>query len=642
MRALALISFIALLIWLVLRGARPDEAPRGALVVGAPERADLALRCKDSPLTAGRLTSRSSVREASADGVETPERGTTTSELELPEAVGGDIVLVDEHGVERAGLDGWAECVLWRGGRQSDERLSVKRGKFQSETWASSFELKSVVLDGRNAFPEAPDRIYEIGDQSPVVRVVLPPQIRLRVLDAASRRHLDHVEIHKGSSRTVVGRASADREGQIEGPAWKGHSPLTLGASTPDAKLARMPLLVHSPGYAWTPVAVDFRARGEHEVLLERGGHLKVELDGELPRYLGRLRLYRADCDDGRLVAERRTRGESRHEFADLPAGTYRVAVEAGQFAHDSLGLGEALADIQAGGHQLVMVEVEQASTVVRAPMTGVVNVPQEWGIGDSRVFAELHGPTPVLDNARNSLSLDRLLVVDGSDGSRLFDFGKLPTGRYTVGVLGMGLSRFGEHSISVDLGPEGVTDIYLEVPPPAPVTVSMVDRATREDIQGAIVWWNRTPGRPAARKAQVQREVNIGCFEFLAPVGEIIVRGHFEGYTPIDEILTIHPGPNTFSFTAERASIVRLLLRDGETSVPWSDDWFPVEELLEGEGDVFSASGRVGERSVRLSVPGPYRLGGFEIEGFEAVESIEFSALQGETIDHVIALKRK
>jgi hypothetical protein len=273
--------------------------------------------------------------------------------------------------------------------------------------------------------------------------------------------------------------------------------------------------------------------------------------------------------------------------------------------------------------------------------MSGRVRVPAAWGIDDYQVFAKFDG-VPLEDDRRHSyLTRDKLWAVEGAEDTFAFDFGELQTGDYEVRVwAGRGTPLF-DLGVSVQLGPEGRSDLFLEVSPPCRVLIRLSDAITGEALDCDLAC--RAGGMPSTRGPGSLRLLSVeNGVEFLAPQGELFFASGGEEHQPVVETVTLVPGLNSFAYQVERACSVRLLLRDGETTLPWSPDWKCRVERVDGGANYHAGSVDGDARTFRLGRPGRYRLSGLELEGFAAPESVEFEAVAGETVERVIALKRE
>lgn len=642
MRILTLVAVVALVAILALYFAGGDPSSREAL---SGVEVELELKRDVAPSLPGPATQSSEAQRHAeprqddpSTALEEAQATATAPRPSLTHAV--EVILIDADGIEHVGLSGEALCLFTAGRERTFQRIPIEYGRLSFAIGdRAQFELRSTILDGRPALPETIGERFEVEELPLMLRVVRPASVVLSVLDALTEQHLERVELRECSSMPSGGLSVPDERWNRR-TAGDGHSPLLLEAEPAEARRPRgQRFLVHSPGYAWTPVTLDMSAPGEHEVRLERACGLEVKLEGELPRRTSKLGLYRVGGDHQAPVAELPVIREREHEFEGLPPGAYRVRLEIGDWYRDRIPLGQVSVELPAGESRSVLLSIIAPPPVERARLAGTVRVAAGWELDEMMVYARFEGTLLDVDGRNNYLALNSLQASAESAGTFLFDFGELQLGEYRVGA------RSGPGDVDFDvnqalrLGPDGVTDVLLDVQAPCEVVLTLRDAQSGEALGDTILW--QSVGSDGGYTGAVRAPGNES-FEFRAPAGEIRLHGYAPEYIPIHETVAISPGPNPFTFQVERACILRLLLRDGETPVLWGEGWeLDVKHADSGASSV-TMSGSGSERSLGFAEPGRYRLDRLEVEGYETVRDLEFEARRGETVEHVIALKRK
>ena len=560
----------------------------------------------------------------------------------------GELLLVDESGLERWGLSGDAWFELWTAGESERERLEIVNGRFEFDaSIVQKLRMSLGSLDGQPAYPEKKSDTIEVGPEPIVIRVVRPTKIRLNVVDALTDQHLDEVAIFEMSTsngrRVILESPGLERSGNAR------QSPIELEAQFAESGRAAVRFNVQRAGYAWTQTEIDFRRSGEHTLRLERGAHLDVELRGALPRGGGgTLRIYRQHSGEplskleqleaSQPIAEQFVGLDSQHEFVDFPSGVFRAHVEIGAHSAAPKSVGQASVELVPGGRHSVTIELESLAQAQLAGLAGEVRVPPEWGVQDFYVYAAFKG-TPLEGGGRthNVLESSKLWRIDESTGSYRFDFGKLQTGKYEVGVGLKGGPRVIRKQLGIELSSTGIDDLLLEIAPPASVIVNVMDKSTGLPVKGQLLWGGSGLNTGLQSLEQVDRAQGADEFEFRAPEGEIRVIMRSAEHVTLYEELVIDPGANRFTFPLERLCRVHLVLRDGEELLTWDEDWRFDVEHLDGPARMPSMS----SDSIELREPGRYRLSGLKIDGFGPVEAVEFTAMRGETIEQVIEVTR-
>lgn len=557
----------------------------------------------------------------------------------------GRVVLVEDSGVERSDLDGTIEVILWRGRSGSSKELEVTGGAFELELdGADRISVTELSLDGRNAVPDESHSQLSLEEGPIVVRAHWPRELRLSVLDAAAGVHLGGITVARSEGWLMddmqhPGAVTPSRTVVVDGS-----SSLSLFPSSREVRSADTTWFVHSPGYAWQPVHLDLSYGGEREVRLEPGGDVEVRIVGERPGGKLCLRFRTEGREDSRPLAEVELRGEAPVEVVGLPVGTFRLTLESGHWFEDPVEYGGIELTVAAGGRSVHDLVIDVPTEVQLARLAGRVVLPAEWGLDAFRLTAELDGTPPAGAEAKRELRRSAMEKLPGTPDTWAFDFGELPLGEYDVQLSNGGWPRVLEYAIRVRLGPGGVLDANIEVPPPGTVVLRLVDPDLGEAAEVDHLFWSPVPAGGGWMRVNVgvQREEGSDHFEFRAPIGTIVL-GSFGGdYVSLHEEVEIGPGRNELSYPLRRNCPLVIRFFDGETPVPFTQHWYPRPEHLDGEGELLFAGGREGGFGTALSEPGRYVFELPEIEGFEPVPPHTITVRRGEETEYRVQLVRE
>ncbi len=635
----------SLVLWSQKEGARD-----------APQVPELAMREGRSALEAPSVVA-SAEQEQSHErrevvlALESEELQTEPAQSPAPAAIGsvvrGEVIRVDEDGSVHSGYSGRGFSRIWENGEPRWQSFGVQSGHFQLElSKPAEFELLGMTLDGLPLRPETTGDRIPLDGTPLVLRVVPMPVIELSVVDAESGSHLARVELRdrwtSPTNQVLIPDEQWDRR-VLE----RDSSPLTFRATPQQSTNGAWRYLVHSPGYAWTPVDIDMRKSGRHEVRLERAARLHVEVLGGSPKgEAASVRLYVQDERSGhasRLVVESLVRDKMLFQFQDLPSGSYSIRVEIGAPHSEKRVLSESVMEIRPGDDRSVTLEPEHLPEAILAQLSGVVSVPPAWECREIFVFARLNDAGLMESRSHLVLSQDQLTPIEGLAGSYRFDFGPVQTGAYTVGVDDEQLKNLIDTSILVEVRPEGERDLRLTVGVPVLVQVVVLDRAKGRLIEGRLAW-KKGPPRDGGLIQFAARNEQAGRFEFRAPKGNVMLFFNEPEFSPIIEAVTLEDGLNTFSYTLERVHSVRITLHAGDSRVAIREGWMPTvrHSIHSKHGHLRRYATEEGAGILSLTQPGRYVLEGFSMDGYEPTADVEFLAVRGETPEVSLQLTAK
>lgn len=558
----------------------------------------------------------------------------------------GRAILVDESGLELDDLDGEINVLRWTGNSGRNVEVPVVQGAFEVDLDAEGLThltISELTLEGRGVVLADQGKEYALDEGPIVIRGTWPDSMRLDVLSAETGAHLANLRVvrQQGWRDDGKGHPGKTSAGQIvlEG----GASPLELTPSANEAVSESTTYLVGSPGFAWKAIHLNFKAGGDRELRLDPGGDLLVEVVGRLPGRPGQLRLWKSSEAESRPFAEVPVRKAGAVAIDSLQVGKYRVRLEVGDWFDDPLNLGELEVDIVAGERATYELILEPPPELVNAPLAGVVVVPSAWELETFRIRAELDGTDATGGEVYVEVTKQEMTALEQEEDAWAFDFGALPTGEYDLLVTTGGWNAVVEYGLRVTLEASGTRDVRIEVPPPASVILTLTENTTGEPAAISSMHWGAlTGGRGHASSLITLSPVADGRFEFRAPLGEISLGAFGSGYTSLNEKVRVQPGKNEFNFRLEKDCPLVIQLMDGETSVPFSGEWWPKPEHLDGDGKLLYVSHGGAGFKLGLSDPGRYLFELPDIPGFAKVPQQEISVVRGEDNTHVVHLERE
>lgn len=287
-----------------------------------------------------------------------------------------------------------------------------------------------------------------------------------------------------------------------------------------------------------------------------------------------------------------------------------------------------------------VISEVLRPSTTV---VHGTLRVSAEWGAevglhalraGKRRTMISLDiDPTGEVSawQEPTMLLLDEMTKV----GEGEYRWGPTPlcAGRYQITVRGC------EHRTIVPIGPEHPTEIAIVVPEPNEVRVRVLDAGSGQPIVGAAPdWTRRVAGWQGGWSPAPMRELGDGWYHFLAPVGDLEISVHPEGYGWVDTDHVVRPGSNEFVVRVDRVCGVEIVLKDGGVTLPWPDDaHMELEHATSKAGAAYWSGNKVAAEE-----PGEHTLTMQPLEGYLPIAPRRVVIEAAKWTPIVIELQRK
>ncbi len=552
------------------------------------------------------------------------------------------VVLTELSGFQNEHSSGTAEVTFWVGGRGNSDTFSVEDGVFEvSRRDIEAISVSSMTLEGLGVDIEDRSTHHPMRNGEVVIHARVPTPVRLSVLSMETGDHLTGLSVvngHKFLNDELLAVA-CDSVGTANLS-----SPLELKPTSKQLMSRLSKFWVHSPGYAWQPVFLDMLTGGEREIRLELAGELSVRFLGE-PVTGGISMFLSLASDEFSLpLAALRVSSPGEVNLCGLPPGEYVANVRNGEWYDDYASLGRAEVEVIAGRMQTADIVLEAPGKVGAAVLAGTVSLSKEWGVTEFALSAEYVGREPLSRDVQLRLTEQRMTRSSSDSELWSFSFGEVPLGRYSLVASFLDESVPVEYGVLVTVGPTGLWDVRLEVPPPGNVSITLTDYNGGELDGMSVISWGPllNSGEVGSGRSIVRPGRSNGLFEFRAPVGRIGVRSWGTGLVTMKEELLILEGENVFRFQLEQNCPLTIVFLDGQTLVPAKDFWYPEPTHVDGDGELLFISAGGPEFNTALSHPGRYLFEFPELEGFEPVPDQTISVVRGEKTIHEVQLVRR
>ena len=431
-------------------------------------------------------------RESKPDTPDVPTAGVRSEvipESEVPNDSGepvivrtplvGRVVLTEASGFQDLQPNGTIRLVLLEAGKTGGPVRSfpVVDGEFELDPFGFiAFTVSSLELMG-DAVALAKRRArYEVEEEQVVIHAIVPQAVHLRVVSAATGEHLSGISIVQGVEFLSRDLLEPNRIASGRGVRTNLSSPVDLRPTTLNLKSRSAACWVHSPGYAWQAIRLDFVAAGEREVRLVRSGELTLQILGAMAGKSSALFLNTASAEFDKPVFATVVNSPSVLELSGLAPGAYIASVRPGRWYDDRPNLARLPVDIVGGERKYYELVLEEAKDAERGRLAGLVHLPVEWGIEEFDLQAEYYETDAVVGEESHSLTHSELSPVSTGRPTWSFDFGELQLGEYAL-TLNSGVDQPSlEYGVIVVVEPGGTLNARLEVPLPARVFVEFVD----------------------------------------------------------------------------------------------------------------------------------------------------------------------
>lgn len=622
-----------------------------------------------------------------------PQKKTARSE-ESPKAVksrdpskaalSGTITVKDEFGGLHTSESGSFDFILWSGTSGLHKAVEVVEGEWSTEVPPDvELGVTDVRLGGRVGVFDAEKKRMPIPDNGFLsLEVRWPPETRLRVLAADMGADLRNIELVSGlgfkkkwdnhpgayTHRNIIFEDAS--------------SPITLGKTNKELHsigYGKKTYFARSPGYAWGPVRVDVHRGGEYILKLHPCGELGVSVVGLDPGARPVLRLRRASEETSFEIAENLPESvrdqlpvsvldelaksipedpyagwdhspafeqiltSDRPMVVDsLAEGRYLVTAEIGNSFHEPLILGKEEVEILSRQRSNVVLRLTAAPERISVPLKGILIMPLAWELDEFFLRVGLLdtplGHTP----KRRFFQSNNLSRMEGREDVYRWNAGKVQPGNYKIWV------EPPNYVTTIEVGSEGDTNAVINVPPPALVSVRVVEAATGKDADvDDISWHVKMPSKVTSCSLEtVIKNPRTDLFDFKAPTGEIVVHVLSAEYNIPDHggtPVSVVPGSNFHTLEVERSFGFILVLKDGDKIVPYDWEWDITLTLLADDNFVgVQCEGPHPEgRRFTSSVPGLYLFKMPHIPGYKQVGDQKVEVKAGEFVRHEIQLER-
>ena len=535
---------------------------------------------------------------------------------------------------------------------------------------------------------ESGQTLYEIRvPMTPGVAHEYWPELTLHVLDANTRDHLENVELRMVPT-AFMGLGQVPGEDTAFTPLAEGlNSPISLmggrekGASDEwltglaiAPRKGQPPEMIElvqreetargvvvyawAPGYSWGRVTLDVASDAAREVLLESAGSLAVQLSNvQLDRYAEldtRATLWVDEIEENGY--ERRAWIANLDEtlrddglwLGSLKPGEYAVSVRLGQGWSVPPILAREVVTIRAGQrHDLTLDLSDPPPPVATATLAGTISFPAFEG--DEEASLQFYFENSGFRRPEVELPLAELRRSGLSRSTWQFLVEDLPVGRHQIQLDPFLVSWM------VELPPEGIENLELEVEEFAEVVVETIDAETRELIPLEELYFRsqvKQPGQYHTIWTAAETE-QPGRFRFRTVRGRATMwtqnMPEELGYGTGVKHLNLVNGLQTVPLELSPIYEIRFELRSGGEVLSRLDPlWNKLTRgmgrnvrAIDHDGRVLSLGKLEREKIVELSRPGLYEVHfeNFADERFQPIPAQEVEVRGGETAEVVVEL---
>src|SRR5262249_30655678 len=155
-----------------------------------------------------------------------------------------------------------------------------------------------------------------------------------------------------------------------------------------------------------------------------------------------------------------------------------------------------------------------------------------------------------------------------------------------------------------------GLTDARIEAPPPCDVAVRCVDDATGAEVTvERVSWVCELPPEVRGWVSQTAAwDASARRWKLAAPLGAIVLNVFDENFAG-SQRAELHAGRNDVEFRLAHHCGLALILRDGESVLPWEANVYPELEPAAGQTPRLSITRSDGQIKLLVHEPGLYTL---------------------------------
>jgi hypothetical protein len=566
--------------------------------------------------------------------------GTVQAVAEERVTLRGAFRLRERDGTERDVRAGSFELVGFSG-----EGVQLLRGTIYAKAgrWQHEIERERLerVANFTVEFPQAEGRMLplvrttedrRIANDGRGLDVLVrdPEPCTLRVFDAATRVELAGLEVCREAAglhheeeheRYVLAR---DLASPIDA--------LALRARDERAISLTLEIAIRAPGYAWQVVELDRGQGGERHVELLPGGDVEFRFGGAPVSKSASLWISAPATvgSSDRTSLDLALRGRSSFTVSGLRELDYEAVLHVGELYDPAGVLAKTKFRVVAGQRATVDIHVEPPPEVVRASLSGIALLPAQFRQRAS-------GKVLAISQLGNRLGEqpDRLPLTgswesepDAPFATLRFAGEELAVGTYALCVEGTGFSE------SIELPPQGLHGLRLELGAPCEVVFDVVDAASGERVPNVHLHWcvNANAGSSGmAEWIRAERGADA-LFRAQVPAGELHWLIAAEGYgEPEQSGAHVAGERREITLRLPRQCAIEFELRDGEVSVPFPQSWLPELEALGHDGETSSFSFGSTTRVIDVTRPGLYRITLPPVNGFRPPAAVEIDVAAGE-----------
>lgn len=634
--ALLVVLTFAILFVNLRRGMRPSQnvSAQPEAAASAPEEASpVALAAPEE--------SEEERSEAPAEAkVAATAQGSVQETAEARVTLRGAFRLRERDGTERDVETGSFELVGFSG-----EGVQLLRERAYADDGRWDLEIERETL-GRIAgftveFPLAESRMLpllrpearrQVANDGKGFDVVVrePEPCTLRVFDAVTRVELSSLEI----CRQCAGLQHEERHERfvLASGLASPIDALALRSTTERAIPLSIDIVLRAPGYAWQEVQLDRGQGGERNVELFPGGDVEFRFTGApLPKSASLWISAPARAGDSeRISLDLQVRERTNFVVGGLRELDYEAVLHVGELYDPAGRLANAKFRVVAGQRTTVDIHVEPPQEIVRAGLSGIAVLPAEL-----RTLAS--GKVLAISQIGNRLGEqpERLPLTcswesepDAALATLRFAGEELAIGTYALCVEGTGFSQ------AIELPPEGLHGLRLDLGAPCEVVLDVVDATSGERVPNAHVHWcvNTNAGSSGmAEWIRAERGADA-LFRAQVPGGEMHWLVAAEGYGEPEESGAHVAGERReFKLRLPRQCAFEFELVDGDVSVPFPQSWLPELEPLGHDGETSAFTFSKTTRVIGVTRPGLYRITLPPVNGFRPPAAVEVDVAAGE-----------
>ncbi|MBU0754723.1 MAG: hypothetical protein KJ645_06255 [Planctomycetes bacterium] len=184
-----------------------------------------------------------------------------------------------------------------------------------------------------------------------------------------------------------------------------------------------------------------------------------------------------------------------------------------------------------------------------------------------------------------------------------------------------------------------------MELPPPATVSIRVVDTATWRDAEISELHWRcEIPEKVNGWSvATVEKNVITNRFDFQAPLGKIEISAPFsQDYQFPETWFDVETGLNEFTLEVTRMYSMIITFKDGNTILPIDFDC-GIDVTCNEEGALSLGYGYDEKQlTIKVNRPGLYDVKMPEIDGYFPIGTRQLVVESDNATEHVIELRRK